>query len=135
MKFKFFKKKNIELDLTSLTDIIFLVLLFFMVGASFDINRSLKLDLPKSFAGEGNISKTKIVIEIDKDNNVFFQGDNIDINGISLELTKIENYRDMDIFILGDENSNYKTIIKVLDILKILGITNISLVTEPKEEL
>ncbi|HPO49338.1 MAG TPA: biopolymer transporter ExbD [Spirochaetota bacterium] len=135
MRLKILKKKSSELDLTPLTDVIFLVLLFFMVGASFDINRSLKLELPKSFAGEGNISKNKIVIEIDSSDNIFFQGKNTDVNDISSEIVKIENYIDMEVFILGDENSSYKAIIKVLDILKILGVTNISLVTEPKEEL
>lgn len=135
MKFKILKKRTTELDLTSLTDIIFLVLLFFMVGASFDINRSLKIDLPKSFAGEGSISKTKIVIEIDKNNNIFFQGNNIDVNSISSEITKLPEYKNMDVYLLGDEDADYKNIVKVLDVLKILDITNISLVTEPKEEL
>ncbi|HOV14859.1 MAG TPA: biopolymer transporter ExbD [Spirochaetota bacterium] len=135
MKFKILKKKTNDLDLTSLTDIIFLVLLFFMVGASFDINRSLKLDLPKSFAGEGNISKNKIIIEIDKRNSIYFQGYPVEISDIHSKIVSVSDYKKMDVYILGDEDANYKTIIKVLDILKILGITNISLVTEPKEEL
>jgi len=135
MKFKLAKKKSSELDLTSLTDIIFLVLLFFMVGASFDLNRSLKLELPKSFAGEGNISKDKIIIEIDRSNTIFFQGEETQIDDIHSQIVKIEDYIKKDVYILGDEESNYRSIVKIIDILKILGITSVSLVTEPKEEL
>ena len=120
MQFKFLKNKNNDLDLTPLTDMVFLVLLFFMVGATFDLNRSLKLELPKSFVGESDISKTKIVIEIDEEGNTFLNGSKIFLTNLSEEIKRIENY---------------KSIIGVIDVLKILDITSISLVTEPKEEL
>ncbi len=119
--------------MTPMLDIIFLNLIFFMAASTFDIDRSLKIDLPGSFIAESSISRDKIYIEIDDKQNLA-------LNGISIKMADFYNaLNENDIkegttaFIFGDSGADYKSIVDIIDILKLSGITNISLVTKNKE--
>ncbi|MCG8568687.1 MAG: biopolymer transporter ExbD [Spirochaetes bacterium] len=135
MRFKIPEKdrKN-QLDFTPLLDIIFLVLIFFMVAATFDLNRSIQLTLPKSFISESNISEKKIVIEISADNQIALNGHQIVLNELTTEIKRNKDYHDFSFYVFGDNNASYKTIIEIIDILKLLGLNQISLVTDAKED-
>ena len=135
MKFITAKKDKSSIDLTPLLDMIFIILIFFMVAATFDLNRSIKLNLPKSFSGESNISKDKILIEVDSDGNISLNGEITEMNDIASKIGEFDNFSESTVYLLGDKESNYKYIIEILDILKIIGISDISLVTDEKEEL
>lgn len=135
MKFKIPSKNKGDLDFTPLLDIIFLVLIFFMVAASFDLNRSLKLKLPKSFSAESDIRKNNIVIEVNQDGLISINGEEVNIRELASKIKQIKDYTNSSVYLLGDLNANYKYVIEVIDVLKILDLSNISLVTEQKENL
>lgn len=135
MRFKIEKTKKSDIDLTPILDMMFIILIFFMVAATFDLNRSIKLSLPKSFAGESSIEKNKIIIEVDREGTISVNGNVIDILELSQEIKSIDNYKEATVYLLGDDYANYKIIIEIIDVLKLLGLTDISLVTEKKEGL
>lgn len=135
MKFKITKTNKQSLDLTPILDMMFIILIFFMVSATFDLNRSIKMKLPKSFAGESAISKEKILIEVDSNGNISLNGEISEIHDLSNKIKEIENFSTSTVYLLGDNNTGYKNIISILDILKVMGISDISLVTEEKTEI
>lgn len=135
MKFSYSKNNKSGLDLTPLLDMIFIVLIFFMVAATFDLNRTIQLKLPKAFSGESGLSKDKILIEINNEGIISVNGDITEIQDISSVIREIDNFINCTVYLLADKDSYYKYVIEILDILKILGISNVSLVTDEKEEL
>lgn len=133
MRYKRKKHINSNIDMTSLLDIIFLVLIFFIIAASFDINRSLTLDIPESFISQSDISQDKIVIEIDSNSNIVVNGEASSLETLASSIRTIDNYQNSSIYLFGDKKTNYEKIISILDILKMLGLNQISLVTDSKE--
>ena len=134
MKFRYRSARQQQgIDLTPLMDVMFIILIFFMVAATFELNRTIKLSLPKSLSGESKISKDKILIEVGPDGELSLNGDLIHLNQLSETIQQIENYAESTVYILGDENADYRYIVEVIDVLKVLSITDISLVTDDKE--
>lgn len=136
MRFKIPEKdRKSSLDITPLLDIIFLVLIFFMVSVTFGLDRSIKLTLPKSFVSESSIASQKIVIEVGGDSRVALNGEEILLNDLSARIKGIDNFSSRSVYIFADNQTPYKTIIGIMDILKLLGLDSISLVTDAKEDL
>lgn len=136
MRFKIPEKdRRSSLDITPLLDIIFLVLIFFMVSVTFGLDRSIKLTLPKSFVSESSIAGQKIVIEVGSDSRVALNGEEILLNDLSAGIKNLNNYQTLSVYIFADNETPYKTIIGIMDILKLLGLDSISLVTDAKEDL
>ncbi|MCH5150135.1 MAG: biopolymer transporter ExbD [Spirochaetales bacterium] len=135
MKYTFLNRPKSSIDMTALMDIIFLVLIFFMVGTTFEMNRSLKMNLPETLTAEGNLSESKILIEADVEGNIAVNGQRVDLTSLSEAVLNLSPNENTEIYIMGDENLPYKTIVQIMDIIKILGLEQISLVTDIKKEL
>jgi biopolymer transport protein ExbD len=135
MKYTFFNRPKSSIDMTPLMDIIFLVLIFFMVGTTFEMNRSLKMNLPETLTAEGNLSENKILLEADEEGNIAVNGQRVDLSSLSETILNLSPNEMTEVYIMGDENIPYKTIVQIMDIVKILGLEQISLVTDMKKEL
>ena len=134
MKFQYKSARQQQgIDLTPLMDVMFIILIFFMVAATFELNRTIRLSLPKSLSGESKISKDKILIEVGPDGEISMNGEVMHINQLSESIQQVENYADATVYVLGDENADYRYIVEVIDVLKVLSINDISLVTDDKE--
>lgn len=135
MKYRYFTPKSTGIDITPLLDIVFLVLIFFMVGASFELNRALQMTLPQSFTSEGVISPEKILIEIDNTGRIAVNGTSSALQELSQVINSLSITDETNVYILADNAVPYKHVIEVMDILKILGIEKISLVTSAKKDI
>jgi biopolymer transport protein ExbD len=135
MKYTFLNRPKSSIDMTPLMDIIFLVLIFFMVGTTFEMNRSLKMNLPETLTAEGNLSENKILLEADIEGNIAVNGQKVDLASLSETILNLSPTETTEVYIMGDENVPYKTIVQIMDIVKILGLEQISLVTDIKKEL
>lgn len=133
MKYRFLNKKSDSIDITPLLDIVFLVLIFFMIGASFDLNRALQMSVPETFTSEGSIQENKILIEIDQRGSIAVNGETAGIYDLSKKISSLRTREDVMVYIMADKNVAYNNVIEVMDILKVLGIQNISLVTGAKK--
>jgi biopolymer transport protein ExbD len=106
-----------------------------MVGTTFEMNRSLKMNLPETLTAEGNLSENKILLEADIDGNIAVNGQKVDLASLSETILNLSPTETTEVYIMGDENVPYKTIVQIMDIVKILGLEQISLVTDIKKEL
>ena len=112
-------------DLTPLIDVVFLLLIFFMLVTTFDKYSGFKLELPK---GEVVSESSKGVYElvIDKDENYFLMIDKVS-NPVILEKIgeKIININEMTIS--ADKDLKYEIIVKSIGVLKNNGVDKVEL--------
>ena len=120
------KKRNImSLDLTPLIDVVFLLLIFFMVSTTFNKYGKIDIDVPVSKVSE-KTEDTKIEIVIDKNENYFILKDgktfpiNIDDLGEYLKDVK-------EVSITGDKNLKYQTVMDLITKVKQQGIENLGI--------
>lgn len=121
----------LEPDLTPLIDVVFILLIFFLVTSVFKKQElAMILNLPKSGTSESIDQKLKkLVIEM-KDNSVFINDKEVQYK----ELTSIlkNNDSNMTIQIRSDKDTRYYKVIEVLDILKENNFLNINLITQKR---
>ncbi|MCB9095011.1 MAG: biopolymer transporter ExbD [Halobacteriovoraceae bacterium] len=116
-------------DLTPLIDVVFLLLIFFLVSSVFKKEEfALLLKLPVTEQGEGNTKKVEeITIELTAD-EVAFNGEKMDFPELTDKLKNFE--KTVVVNIRADEEVRYKNLVNILDILQKQKKENISLITE-----
>ena len=128
------KKRDVELNLTPLIDVVFLLLIFFMVSTSFTRETQIKLELPKADVEKMETDPEIIEISIDKEGRMF-------INGKALVNSNIENLKraiqpviatneQIPFVISADANTPYQSVVMAMDAASQLGITNIKMATQ-----
>ena len=120
MAFKKRSKVSAEFSMSSMTDIIFLLLLFFMITATVVQTNAIKVLLPQSSQQE--TEKTIIRITIDANLNFYIAKDKQEDRLVPFEqiepfLKQIErNEPEMYVALYADQSVPYKEIIKILDV-------------------
>ncbi len=137
-----FRPKNdnddVDLNLTPLIDVVFLLLIFFMVSTTFIKESELKIDLPEASATATPEEKKAIKISIDAKGRYF-------VNEIPLVNTQIETLEkaikkaagdnpDPTIIINADAETTHQSVINVLDTARRLNYLRITFATERKKD-
>ena len=132
MRLKRHLKTEAGIILTPLIDMIFLVVIFFMISASMALNPAIKVNLPRAFSGKSVIEK-QIVVTI-LGNGAIYIG-KVRVNKEELPKVVKEQLNKIGrkgVFLQIDEDVEYKYVVEVIDILRVAGISRISLVTSKK---
>ena len=126
-----FRKKSLPkagVDMTPMIDIVFLLIIFFMVSSTFIKNRGIKVSLPKSATSQSQ-SDNKIIISIKKNGEIYLNNQIITGNlNEMLRNERLKNGNDV-IIIKGDKEVSYKKMIEVMDSAKAVGLDRIILAT------
>lgn len=128
------RKRNYVINLAPLIDVLFLLLIFFMVSSTFIEKPGIDLSLPKAKTSE--LKRTdEIIITLDKEGNMFFEGMKIDPAQLSVKLGGLQlKNKQGQIILEADENVAYKTVVFVMDTARDLGFTNIVALTTSANE-
>lgn len=128
------KKREILVpDLTPLIDVVFILLIFFIVSSVFKKEElALVLNLPSSNAQEVEIEPKIISIELSS-TNIAIHGQKVNFELLDEKLSKIEDKK-QDIIVRIDKDVVYERIVKVLDNLQKYELNNLSLVTQKDKQ-
>jgi biopolymer transport protein ExbD len=126
------KREILTPDITPLIDVVFILLIFFIVSSVFKKDElALVLNLPTSTAKEIEVKDKEIIIELNHD-KLAISGKEATIEIFEDEIEKIEDKKRNIIFRI-DKEVKYEKIIEVLEVLQKHELFNISLVTEQKK--
>ena len=124
-------RSNSDIPMASLADIAFLLLIFFLVTTTIDVDRGIGLSLPAK--GEETEVRTKNITNllINAQGEVLLDNEVIAINEIALRIEqKIQENPNLIVSVKTDRITKYDVYIQVLDELKIAKATRIS-IAEP----
>lgn len=127
------QKKKLKINIIPLIDIIFLMLVFFMLATNFYEKRELDFSIEKNIGENSELEKTIIVKII---NNEFFYNNKI-IGQENLEQNLLKIWKDSNsknFVVLNDKLSEIEYLIKILDILKDNKIKNVTFSDDPKKK-
>ena len=125
------KKKNIKINIIPLIDIIFLMLVFFMLATNFSEKKEISFKLKQNIETL-NYDQENLIIYI-KSNSFVINEDLIKSNQIEEKVLSYWNTKIYkNIIILNDDKSNLQKLIFILDILKKNQIKNVSFANDPE---
>lgn len=137
MNFRTRKEEVDEVNITPLIDIVFLLLIFFMISTTFKQEFEVGIELPK--AGSENKLVEKILeISIDKQGNYFLNGQkliNTQSSTIKQALQKLAkgNYK-LPVVISADGQTPHQAVIRAMDATKQLGFSRLTFATQQESD-
>ncbi len=130
MNFRRREVEDIDVNLTPLIDVVFLLLIFFMVSTSFEHQSKLSIDLPQAQGEQSNKEDKSINIAIDAENQFYINQNKLtDISAEALmhQLEKIiKDKKDAQIVISADKNTSHQQVMKVMDVARRLQLTHLT---------
>ena len=129
------KRKNISdenpLDLTPMMDIVFIMLIFFIVTANFIKEPGLEVNRPDSDTSEIQ-ENAAILIAIGGNDEIYMDGRRIDVRQVKANVLKLlADNPQGTVVIQADETASADAIIQVMDGARDAGVFDISLAAEP----
>ncbi|BCD61641.1 MULTISPECIES: biopolymer transporter ExbD [unclassified Nitratiruptor] len=125
------RREQITPDMTPLIDVVFLLLVFFLVSTVFKKDElALLLNLPSSKSSAKTIEKEKITIELSS-TELALGGKKVSFKELDGSLARVADKK-QPVFVRIDKDVRYERIVKLLDILKKYELNNIALVNEAK---
>ncbi|MFN3567705.1 MAG: ExbD/TolR family protein [Caldimicrobium sp.] len=132
MEFERKQFKHIPINIAPLVDVVFLLLLFFMLTSHLIQEPVIKLKLPESKTSTADEGTTK-TIYITKEGDIYFMNTKVNLSELqSLLKERLSDKEQELIRIKADRESNVGILISVIDEVRLAGVKHYSIVTEKK---
>ncbi|MFK7858836.1 MAG: ExbD/TolR family protein [Granulosicoccus sp.] len=133
MKFHRPPSEELELNLTPLIDVVFLLLIFFMVSTTFQKESEISLQLPKATDTETTAPPVRIEIVINAAGRYFIEDQEVvksDVVSLQNALYKVSNgVRDIPLIIRADAQVPHQAVVTAMDAAGQLGMLKITIAT------
>ena len=120
-------------DMTPMIDIVFQLIVFFLVSTTFAVVPGIKLNLPQSTTSEGT-SVQGITIYADKDGVMFFNDKEVSMENLGQELLSFDigtsKKEEFPVSLEADSEVTNGTIVKIFDVIRQSGFSLINLRTK-----
>ena len=128
MYFRKEEDENYSLELTPLIDVVFLLLIFFMVSTAFvEFPRQLQINLPQSKISEQVTDLKSLEIEMTKDGLVFLNGKVVSFAMLEKKIEEAQTTHQKKALVRADKALPYGNVVKVMGLLQAAKITDISI--------
>ena len=116
-----------QIDIAPLIDMVFQLLIFFMLTSSFVMQPGIKINLPKAVTSE-IVKFEKIEIVVSSENVTYFNSKVVSTNELKNLLNQAAK-RQQPILIKADSRASLGRVVEIWDICRDLGITQINIAT------
>jgi len=124
------EKKNIDINVAPLIDIVFLLLIFFMLASEFTDFKTIDMVSPNQSNKEINETKLPIIIELSENGIININNKEIAFNKLSITVDEMLTNKKINKVVISTPNeTKVNVLIKIVDIIRNLGIENIALIT------
>ncbi|MEX2366401.1 MAG: biopolymer transporter ExbD [Pseudohongiellaceae bacterium] len=134
MKFRKQRKELVQVNLTPLIDVVFLLLIFFMVSTSFTRENQLQINLPEASAEEVSTTSQGLTLTI-RENGAYALNGRVLSSG-SIEVLKkallaeSQGQVDQSLLLVADANASHQSVVLAMDAAGQLGFVNLRIATQ-----
>ena len=127
MRRKIRKQDETGIDLTPMMDIVFIMLIFFIVTTSFVKETGVDINRPNAETAERD-EKGNILVAITASNEIWIDKRRVDLKAVraNIERLKIE-YPEVSVIIQADKESRSGLLVEAMDQIRLAGVQNISI--------
>jgi len=129
-----FRRKSLDINLTPLIDVVFLLLIFFMVSTTFNRETEISVDLPDATETTLPTDEQSIEITISEDGRYYINQQlviNTQVKTLRSALTKVLGDRKSShLTIIADAKTPHQSVVTAMDVARQLGLVHISIATQ-----
>lgn len=120
-------KKNLELNIAPLIDMVFILLIFFLVTTSFVKETGVDINRPTAATAVAREDVT-ILVGLTNDNRIFIDNREVDVRAVRINVERaLAEKPEGSVVIMADKNSQTGMAISVMDECRLAGAKNVSL--------
>ena len=132
------RRRDPELNITPLIDVVFLLLIFFMVSTTFDKQAELNIELPEATGKVTPTEQFKIEIGIDGEGRYFInqrpiKDDRLVTLKRALEVTMVDQ-KEPKLIISADRKTPHEAVVRAMDAARQVGLTHLTFATRQSSE-
>jgi biopolymer transport protein TolR len=122
-----------DINVTNLVDVVLVLLIIFMIAAPM-LQSGIEINLPKTEATQKDLGEG-VVVSITKGNKIFVDDKITNLDGFEKRLTQILLRKNAkSVYLRADESVPYGLVVRVVSLIKGMGIENLGLVVEPESK-
>ncbi len=137
MRFRRRLQTRTNVDLIPLIDVIFQLVVFFMVTSTFILTPGISLILPKAKSSEP-VAMTKLVVTVVSEDEIYLNKERYTLESLNRTLSEFsteERDEIKTVVIEGDSAVSYSLMVKLLDVMRLNGFQGVNLRTREEEEI
>ena len=135
MRFRRLNEEDTRLGIAPLIDIVFLLLIFFMVTSHFDVASGVRIRLPQSSRRILDQVEDKVTLVLDRSGKTYFEGREIDQVTLRKDLEDIVARQGVVRLVLqADKDVRHGVVVQVMDIAKTAGVLSIVIAAQWKSD-
>ncbi len=116
-----------QLDIAPLIDVVFILLIFFMLTSNFIVESGIRIDLPKAVSSQ-TLGKSRVTITVSSDDLAYLNGKYISDKNLKKFLLSQKD-KVSSVFIKSDRRASLGRIVRIWDICKSSGMNHINIAT------
>jgi len=121
------------INVTPLVDITLVLLIIFMVTASYIVKETIEVELPRAAHGGETVQKTFAVL-VTRDGRMFLNGVPVDDGALVAEVQRARSAgEDVQAIVGADKNATHGAVTHLLDVLKGAGVTKFAIQIEKQQ--
>lgn len=133
MQFEGYRRSSHIPNLTPLIDIVFLLLIFFMLTSHFVEDESLSIDLPEAESATTVADDKTLEVMIDENGQLNYKDNIIALEDLEQKLTvDLKSADNKNVRIKGDKSVGFGQAVEVMDIVRQAGASGVEIITEQK---
>ena len=121
--------ETVEINMSPLIDMVFLLLIFFVVTTTFIEETGVEVQKPMA-ASAKSLEKKSILIAVTREGKVIYGGREVGLNGVRSLVSRLLKKQQMPVIILADEVSLSGIVVDVIDECKLAGARQVSIAAE-----
>jgi biopolymer transport protein ExbD len=122
-----------EINISPLIDMVFLLLIFFMVTTAFVEETGVEVQKPRA-ASAKQLKKKSIFIAVTADGRVVHGGQEVGVGGVRGLVRRLIKTKERPVILMTDEDSRAGLVVDVIDECKVAGAKTVSIATAPEGE-
>lgn len=135
MRFRDKPPAAVSLDITPLVDVVFTLVIFFMITTTFSSVSGLKMDLPEAATTEQTRADKQVTITVDRGGQLYLQGESLDEGQLESRLLQaVQGEPNHLIVVQVDKDARFEPVVKVMDTARKLGLTRLAIAATPMVE-
>jgi biopolymer transport protein ExbD len=135
MRFRRTKEDEVRMPLASFIDIVFLLLIFFLVTSHFDVASGVRIRLPQVASMLYDQKDNRITVLIDASGQIFLEGKKIDLKDLGERLkTMVKKKNQVQLVLQADKDTKHGFVVQTMDVAKAAGIQSIVIAARWKSD-
>ncbi len=129
------RRETAQLDMTPLVDVVFNLLIFFMLSTTFVTTPGIKINLPEASSKELKVQEKEVRVALTKEGKIYLNRKLVSLDDVRKILKqKARINPKMLVIIQADAQVTHGKVVQIMDIAKTAGLNKLAIATRPRRK-